>query len=141
MMEMKTVTIRFPEAVYLRLQQAAQATKQSFDDLLLHVVQIGSPPGWDDVPAEFQADVAALDRLDDKALWRIARLRRSADEMREYQDLLDRQADGTLSEAAALRLSTLRREYDRELLRKAQAAAILQWRGHRIPSQRNILLA
>ena len=132
MMEMKTVTIRFPEAVYLRLQQAAQATKQSFDDLLLHVVQIGSPPTWDDIPAEFQADVAALDRLDDAALWRIARLRRSADEMREYQDLLDQQADGTLSDAEALRLSRLRRDYDRDMLRKAQAAAILQWRGHRI---------
>jgi len=38
-------------------------------------VQIGSPPRWDDAPAEFQADLAALDRLDDKALWYIARSR------------------------------------------------------------------
>jgi hypothetical protein len=62
--------------MYTCLQQAARATGRSLDDVLLQAVQVGSPPRWDDAPAEFQADLAALDRLDDKALWRIARSRK-----------------------------------------------------------------
>ena len=69
----RTVTLQLPENIYFRLQQAAQATKQSLEEISLRALQAGSPPDWDDIPAEFQADIAALDRLDDAALWRMAR--------------------------------------------------------------------
>jgi len=132
-MNVKTVTLQLPENLYLRLQQAAQATKQSLDDVFLHVVQIGSPPGWEDIPAKFQADLAALDRLDDAALWRIARHKQSEAEMKTYQELLDKNADGTISEPEKQQLQTLRTDYDRLMLRKAHAIALLHWRGHQIP--------
>ena len=61
----RSVTVQLPEALYVRLQQAAQATRRPLDEALLRAVEIGSPPRWDDAPAEFQADLAALDRLDD----------------------------------------------------------------------------
>ena len=77
-MTTRTITLRLPESLYTRLQQAARATRRSLDDVLLHAVQVGSPPGWDDAPAEFQADLAALDRLDDEVLWRIAHKRKAA---------------------------------------------------------------
>ncbi len=137
-MSVRTVTLQLPETLYLRLQQAAQATKQSLNDLFLHVVQVGSPPGWDDVPAEFQTDVAALDRLDDTALWRIARQKQVEMEMTLYQELLDKHANGTISETEVHQLQALRTEWDRFMIRKAQAAAILRWRGHhRSPHQIN----
>lgn len=56
------------EELYARLEQTAQATKQSFTDVLLHAVQVGSPPNWSNAPAAFQADLAALDRLDSDEL-------------------------------------------------------------------------
>ena len=31
----------------------------------MRAVQVGSPPSWEEAPAEFQSDLAALDRLDD----------------------------------------------------------------------------
>ena len=68
-MNTQEVTLSLPEALYLRLKQTAQATQQSLTDVLLHTVQVGSPPSWEDSPAAFQADLAALDRLDDEALW------------------------------------------------------------------------
>ncbi|MCP4106717.1 MAG: hypothetical protein GY749_14465, partial [Desulfobacteraceae bacterium] len=55
-MSSRTITLQLPENLYIRLQQAAQATKQSFDEIVLRAVRAGSPPGWHDVPAEFQAD-------------------------------------------------------------------------------------
>jgi hypothetical protein len=132
-MNVKTVTLQLPEDQYLRLQQAAQATKQSLNEIFLHVVRIGSPPGWNDVPAEFQGDLASLDRLDDAALWRIARQKQSETNLTAYQELLDKNANGTISEAEKQELQRLRTEADRFMVRKAHAVALLRWRGHQIP--------
>ena len=103
---MQTITLQVPDNIYLRLQAAAQATKQPFDEIFLQAIRIGSPPDWEDVPSEFQADIAALDRLDDKALWRAARQKHTEAEMKIYQELLDKNSDGTISEADALLLFT-----------------------------------
>jgi hypothetical protein len=132
-MNVKTITLQLPEDQYLRLQQAAQATKQSLNEIFLHVVRIGSPPGWDDVPAEFQGDLASLDRLDDAALWRIARQKQSDTTLTVYQELLDKNANGTISKAEKQELQRLRTEADRFMVRKAHAVALLRWRGHQIP--------
>ena len=133
-MTTRTVTLRLPESLYTRLQQAAQATRRSLDDVLLHAIQVGSPPRWEDAPAEFQADLAALDRLEDEALWRIARSRKTEADMERYQELLDRNADGLLSADERDELVKLRTEFDRFMLCKVHAAALLRWRGYRVPS-------
>lgn len=132
-MSSKTVTMELPEILYTRLQQTAQATQQSFEAVLLRALQVGSPPSWETAPAEFQADLAALDRLDDPALWRIARSQTTPAEMDRYQVLLDKNANETLSAKEREELTQLRMQFDRQMLRKAHAAALLQWRGDRIP--------
>lgn len=128
-----TVRLQLPESLYIRLQQAAQATHRPLDDVLLHAVQVGSPPRWDDAPAEFLADLAALDRLDNEALWYIARSHKTEADMEHYQELLDKNANGILSAAERDELSQLRLEFDRLMLCKVQAAALLRWRGYQVP--------
>jgi len=137
-MATQTVTLQLPESLYTRLQQAARATRRSLDDVLLHAVQVGSPPRWDDAPAEFQADLAALDRLDDDTLWRIARSRKSEADMERYQDLLDKNANDRLSANERDELAGLRIEFDRSMLCKAHAAALLRWRGYQIPTSETL---
>ena len=132
-MTIHQVTVGLPETLYLRLQRTAQATRQTLADVLLRVVQVGSPPGWEDAPAEFQADLAVLDRLDDDALWKIARSRQTDSDMVRYQALLDTNAADALTPAERAELTDLRTAADRFMLRKAQAAAILRWRGHLLP--------
>jgi hypothetical protein len=95
-------------------------------------VRIGSPPRWDDAPAEFQADLAALDRLDDEALWRIARSRMTEADMERYQELLDKNANDALMAEERDELVSLRIEADRLMLRKAHAVALLRWRGRQL---------
>ena len=129
----RTVTMQLPEALYVRLQQTAQATRQSLEATLLRVLQVGSPPAWEMAPAEFQADLAALDRLDDAALWRIARYHADLEAMERYQVLLDANANGALSPIERDELTQLRTEMDRQMLLKAQAAALLRWRGYQLP--------
>jgi hypothetical protein len=105
--------------------------------ILMRALQVGSPPTWETAPAEFQADLAALDRLDDAALWRIARTRRASAEMDRYQALLDKNANQTLSATERNELAQLRTDQDREMLCKAHAASLLQWRRHQVPLGRH----
>jgi hypothetical protein len=104
---------------------------------------VGNPPDWDNVPDEFKTNLAALDRLEDEALWKIATARKTAEDTARYEELLDRNQNGTLSQAERLELSELRlprrgncsaSQADRFMLRKAQAATLLHWRGHHVPN-------
>src|SRR5277367_6720458 len=95
-MSTATLTLALPEVLYHRLERTALATKQPLEDVALHALRLGSPPAWDDVPPEFQVDLAALDRMDDDALWVIAKSRMSGDVARR-DDLLSRNAEGQIS--------------------------------------------
>ncbi len=53
--------------------------------------------------------------------------------MERYNILLDRNQEGTLTDAERAELAVLRTEADCFMLRKAQAAALLRWRGHYVP--------
>lgn len=133
MMPVIDVVLPLPEELYMRLEQTAHSTQQSLTDTLLRAVRAGSPPDWSQSPADFQADLAALDRLDDDALWRIARSQRSAADMAPLEELLEKNADDALTAEDRIELETQIFEADRFMLRKAHAAALLQWRGHAVP--------
>jgi len=129
----ETITLQIPEALYQRLEIAAGATQRSLEDIILQALQIGSPPTWKDVPEEFQTDLASLDRLDDNALWQIARSQKTQLEMERYEFLLAKQQNTALTDSERLELDNLRKDSDLFMLRKSQAAAILKWRGHNVP--------
>lgn len=133
MTTVQNVTVSLPEDVYLRLEQVARGTKQSLADVLLYAVKVGSPPNWEDVPAEFQTDLAALDRLNDDALWKITCSQQTEADMVRYQALLDKNANESMTESERLELTQLCVEADRFMLLKAHAAALLRWRGHQLP--------
>jgi hypothetical protein len=128
-MSTATLTLALPEALYQRLERTARATKQPLEEVALHALSLGSPPAWDDVPPEFQLDLAALDKMDDEALWKLAKSRMNADFDRR-DELLARNAEGQISPAERDELERFRREEDLFMLRKAHAAALLRWRGH-----------
>jgi hypothetical protein len=107
-----TVTLQIPDLIYQRLVNTANATGRSLEEVMLHALKVGSPPDWDNVPDEFKTDLAALDRLEDEALWKIASARKTTGEMARYDELLDRNQNGTLSQAEQLELIELRSESD-----------------------------
>jgi hypothetical protein len=128
-MAAETVTLQLPESLYLRLAHTAQATGRSLDEVILHTLNVGSPPTWDDAPPEFQATLAALDRFDDDTLWQIARSTQASTDMTRYDELLERQQAAALTADERLELAALRAEADRFMLRKAHAVVLLRWRG------------
>lgn len=128
-----SISLQLPDRLYQRLSNTAHATQQPLEAIILRALEVGSPPDWEDVPEPFQADLAALDRLEDAALWTIARGRQSETLFTRYDELLDRNREGQLSDAERVELTHFRTEADRFMLRKAQATALLRWRGHHVP--------
>lgn len=128
-----TITLQLPEFLYQRLLNTAQATDRSLESVMLHALKIGSPPNWLDVPEEFQADLAALDKLEDQALWPIAQGQKADEEMDRHYWLLEQNQERSLTEAEQVELNQLKLAADRFMLRKAHAAALLKWRGHTVP--------
>ncbi len=128
------VTLDLPEALYHRLASAAKATQRPLSEVLLRALRAGSPPGWEDAPEEMHAELSALDRLDDDALYQLAREQWSSAEVDRYDDLLSRQQEGGLSDGERAELARLRDAHDRRTLTKAHAAALLKWRGRPVPS-------
>lgn len=137
-MSTHAVTLHLPNNLYTHLEQTAQAAKRSLNDILLQTIKVGSPPRWDDVNPEFHSDLAALHHLDDNALWQVARGYQSEKEMERYYALLDKNASDSLSVKERIELNYLRTEADRFMLRKAHAAALLQWRGHFVPPAKRL---
>lgn len=129
----ESITLQLPDRLYQRLVNTAQATQRPLEAVIVHALEVGGPPDWDDVPEGLQADLAVLDRLDDATLWTVARSRKTPDEMTRYDELLERNREETLSDSERLELMALRYEADRFMLRKAQAAVLLRWRGHQVP--------
>ena len=58
--------------------------------------------------------------------------------MKRYQDLLDKNAHGSIPAAEREELTSLRVEGDRFMLFKVHAAALLRWRGYQIPQPKAI---
>lgn len=132
-MNTREITLALPEFLYLRFQQMAMATRQPVGELLVRAVERGGPPSWEEAPARFQAELAALDRLTDDALWRVARSQHSQTEADRMQVLLDKNAHGSLTAPEKSELDLMLQQADLTMLRKAHAAALLRWRGHVIP--------
>lgn len=127
---MQTLALQIPDALYDRLSQTARAVQQPIEQIVLRAIQIGAPPGLDDIPTEFQTSLLELDALNDDDLFAIAARKQSSQEFARYEDLLDRD-DRTYAEQQEL--DRLRFEADLLMLRKAHAAALLRWRGRTVP--------
>lgn len=130
----ETVTLQLPERLHQRLVNMALATKRPLENIIIHALTVGGPPDWSDAPEEYQADLAALERLNDEALWEVARACKPTKEMKRYDELLELSKAEALSDSERLELLNLREASELFMLRKAHAASILQWRGHRVPA-------
>jgi len=97
-------------------------------------VKAGIPPLVNDLPNEYREELLELECLSDKRLRRLAESAISAARERQYTILLRKNQQGILTKKEQEQLKRLGAEARRVTLRKAYAYALLQWRGHRIPT-------
>lgn len=128
-MPTQSVTLRLPDALYQHLKRRAEQAQRAIEDELLDVVAAAVLVD-DELPLELSEALSSLALLDDEALWRAARTRLPAEAAEELEGLhLKRQREG-ISALEAEQTAALLRQYERAMLVRAQAAALLKQRGH-----------
>ncbi len=128
-MSTQTLTLRLPDRLYARLQQRARQSNRTLEAELLEVLSTAVPAD-ESLPHPLEEEVAGLDDMDDAALWQAARSRLSAEASAQLEELHIVRQRGVLSETEARTLAELVREYERSMLIRARAAAILKLRGY-----------
>ena len=133
-MSTASITLEIPENLYQRFVKTANATKRPLEEIILQVLEVGSPPILDDIPEQYRAELTDLDELDDQNLWEIATKRKTSRDLETYDRLLARTKENLLTAKEQLELTKLRQESELFMLRKAHAAALLHWRGYQVPN-------
>jgi hypothetical protein len=126
-------TLQVPDALYVPIRRAAQATNQPLEAIVLTALQT-SLPSLDDLPADMQAELVSLEALDNEALWKVMLERVPADKQQALEALLAKNKLDPLNETERDQLDALQRLADLTMLRKARAAVLLRFRGLRIPT-------
>lgn len=131
----RTLTLTLPDSLYRHIETKARASQSSVDDYVLDTLQRQSPPPVeDDLPDDLQAELRAMEALSDEALWAIARSKMNEDKLALYEVLLERNRANSLTVEGREMLTSLGEGADHLMVRKSQAFALLQSRGHQLPS-------
>ena len=125
----QSVTVDLPSPLYERLVERAQQTHRSLEDELLDVVATAVPPD-EGLPPDLAAAIASLSLLDDDALWHAARSHLPADAAAKIEALHEKRQLTSLTVGEQDLLDTLLSQYERFMLIRARAAALLYERGH-----------
>ena len=125
----QTVTLRLPIQLYDRFRRRAEKTHRPIEVEVLEAVAIAAPPE-DDLPNDLAQTLANLSLLNDAALWQTARQHFLPEDVARLEELhLKRQREGLTPEETEI-TEGLISQYERAMLMRAQAAALLRQRGH-----------
>jgi plasmid stability protein len=124
----QTLTVELPSSLYARIKMRAEQANRSVEDEMLELLAATVPPA-DDVPADLREAVASLELLDDAALERASQSRLAVELALELEMLHLRQQREGLKHTDSERCAELLRSYERAMLIRAQATALLKRRG------------
>ncbi len=134
-METTTVTIDIPERLYRRLQWVSEATNRAIPDVLIATTEAVFARNTDDtgLPDELADELAAMQLFSDQALWDATKPILSTEQQERMRELSQEQQERVLSPVEQDELRGYVSAYDRAVLRRAQAFALLALRGHTVP--------
>ena len=123
----KTITVTLPEATFHRLEQAAQLAHRSVDEMLATTIDVILA-----VSPQLANEWAAMHLLSDEALWHAAKPALTPTEQERLHELNHLAGERALTEPELSEQTTLLETYQRSIIRRSQAIAILKLRGHPI---------
>lgn len=116
-MKKKSVQVEVPLSIHELLQDIAQSSGWSFQEVLLQTIKSGLPPSLAKVPEDFHEGLLLLNSLGDRDLLRV----------------VEGELPGSLPKGP--------KSADFKLLRQTYALRLLKWRGHPIPSPYEALVS
>jgi hypothetical protein len=132
-MSRSPLTLRLPDEIYEHVRRAAKGMKQPMENALVRIVQAATP-SLTKVPAEYRAELEAMEDLGDEDLQIIAKSRLSMPQQRRLKLLLDKNQQGHLTIAERQALIGLRADADRLMIHRSYAYLLLKYRGRQVPS-------
>ena len=130
----KTLSIKMPEEVFRKLEQAANSTQQTIDDVIVNTVNatFAAPP---DLSAPMADELAIMHQMKDESLWESVHSSVTAQEQNRLQKLNLVAKERPLSEDERREQQALLQAHHRSVLRRAQGIAILTLRGHTVSDE------
>lgn len=132
-----TITVTLPDRLEHSIRRMAEATHQPVEALVVSALQV-SLPSLEGLPRDVAEELVRLESYDNHALWQVMFETLPNEQANEIETLLQHQQVGTITASQAQRLDELQRAAGRVMLRKARAAVLLRFRGHRIPTPREL---
>jgi hypothetical protein len=132
-MGVSTITVQVPEKLYRRLERAAAMTHRSVTDVLATTIEVVLPPAAD-LPDVLADELAGMTWLSDDALQTATQPTFSSEQQKRMAELNFLEEERPLTGEEEGERQQLLAEYERSLLRRAQAFAILAQRGHNTPA-------
>lgn len=133
-MAAETVAIPIPQALYRRLERLSALTQRSLESVLVQALSSTLPLLPDDLPEPARQTLLQLEHLSDEALWQVTQSTFPSVQYEQWVALRTQKQAGSLGAEGQTKLEQLMQEADLLTLRKAYAAVLLKWRGHRLPS-------
>lgn len=130
----EALIIHLPETLYRQLKRFAELAQQSPEMIVAQSLRHSLPPLIDEIPAEYQRDVYPLLRMNLAELQNEVRQVFPAARWAEYEALLVKKKEASLTRSEEQRLEMLRREADILTFRKGYAAVLLKRRGYVVPA-------
>lgn len=127
----QTLTLTLPDSVVSKLQRTSEVTYRSLDDIVAGVVETTLTENAE-LPAALGAELAAMRLFSDEALWAATQPSISLFEQERLAQLNETAHERSLSQAEEMEQQALLNAYNRSMLRRAQALALLKQRGHDI---------
>lgn len=124
----KTITVTLPAATFHRLKQAAQLAHRSVDEMLATTIDAILA-----VSPQLANEWAAMHLLSDEALWHATKPALTSTEQERLHELNHLAGERALTEPEMSEQTALLEAYQRSIVRRSQAIAILKLRGHPIP--------
>jgi hypothetical protein len=131
-MDLQTITISLPTPIYRRVEQHSQLMQRSVAEELVAVVINYSEK--ETLADDIEQALAQLDWFTDSELWQVARLTVSQENSVAMQELLEKQQRDGLTTLESQQVQQLSHLFNRVMLLRAKAAALLKKRGDDISS-------
>ncbi len=128
-MAMRTLTLKVPGPLYDRPRDRAERSNRTVEDetidLLVTLVRVA-----DEIPEDLADAMSQLSVLEDGSLRQAARAHLAPEDANRLEELHRKRQREGLDAEEARELPPLVRQYERFMLVRAQAAALLKQRGH-----------
>jgi hypothetical protein len=127
-----TILVELPETALAQLQATAHEQTRSVPEVVRDLV-LQALPSLPALPPDTEEELAVFEHLSNDVLLLLAQSSLPEDQQRELAALNEKAQHSGLSTEEQTRQQALVDAYDRLLVRRAQAAALLQTRGQVLP--------